>query len=87
MKPNHIRPIAICLFRHGSRILVSDGLDSETGRYCRPLGGAIEFGERAQAAIVRETDRSGSRLYVAALRSAAAGFGVALPTRRVSWPA
>ena len=54
MKPNQIRPIAICLFRNGSRILVSDGVDSETGRYCRPLGGAIEFGERAQAAIVRE---------------------------------
>ena len=55
MKPNPIRPIAICLFRHGSRILVSDGMDPETGRaYCRPLGGAIEFGERAREAVVRE---------------------------------
>jgi ADP-ribose pyrophosphatase YjhB (NUDIX family) len=55
MKPNRIRPIAICLFRNGNRILVSDGIDPETGSpYCRPLGGSIEFGERAQEAIVRE---------------------------------
>jgi len=40
MKPNIIRTVAIGLFRNGSRILVSDGLDPETGRlYCRPLGG------------------------------------------------
>ena len=55
MKPKQIRPIAICLFRNGSRILVSDGIDPETGRaYCRPLGGSIEFGERAREAVVRE---------------------------------
>jgi ADP-ribose pyrophosphatase YjhB (NUDIX family) len=55
MKPKHIRPIAICLFRNGNRILVSDGIDPETGSpYCRPLGGSIEFGERAQEAVVRE---------------------------------
>jgi ADP-ribose pyrophosphatase YjhB (NUDIX family) len=55
MKPNRIRPIAICLFRNGDRILVSDGVDPKTGSpYCRPLGGSIEFGERAQEAVVRE---------------------------------
>ena len=55
MKPNQIRPIAICLFRYGNRILVSDGVDPETGSpYCRPLGGSIEFGERAREAVVRE---------------------------------
>lgn len=56
MTPHRIRPIAICLFRDGHRILVSDGVDPGTGSpYCRPLGGGIEFGERAQDAIVRET--------------------------------
>ena len=55
MKPSRIRPIAICLFRNGDRILVSDGVDPETGgAYCRPLGGSIEFGERAQEAVIRE---------------------------------
>jgi ADP-ribose pyrophosphatase YjhB (NUDIX family) len=55
MKKNQIRPIANCLFRNGNRILVSDGIDPETGSaYCRPLGGSIEFGERAQDAVVRE---------------------------------
>ncbi len=55
MLKNHIRPIAICLFRNGGRILVSDGIDPETGSpYCRLLGGAIEFGERAEDAVVRE---------------------------------
>lgn len=32
MKPNIIRTVAIGLFRNGNRILVSDGLDPETGR-------------------------------------------------------
>lgn len=55
MKPNCIRPIAVCLIRNGDRILVSDGVDPETGGvYCRPLGGSIEFGERARDAVVRE---------------------------------
>jgi ADP-ribose pyrophosphatase YjhB (NUDIX family) len=51
----HIRPIAICLFRHGDKILVSDGVEEPNQRpYSRPLGGAIEFGERAVDAVVRE---------------------------------
>ena len=50
-----IRPRAICLFRRGDSILVSFGLDPRTGgRYARTLGGAIEFGERAEDAIRRE---------------------------------
>ena len=37
------------------QILVSDGLDPEAGcPYCRPLGGAVEFGELAANALVRE---------------------------------
>jgi ADP-ribose pyrophosphatase YjhB (NUDIX family) len=55
LKPNHIRPIAICLFRNGDKILVSDGTDPETGvACCRPLGGTIEFGERSEDAVARE---------------------------------
>ena len=50
-----IRPRAICLFRRGDSILVSFGIDPRTGgQYARTLGGAIEFGERAEDAIVRE---------------------------------
>ena len=50
-----IRPRAICLFRRGDSILVSFGIDPRTGgQYARTLGGAIEFGERAEHAIARE---------------------------------
>jgi len=50
-----IRPRVICVFRRGDRILVSFGVDPRTGgRYARTLGGAIEFGERAEDAIRRE---------------------------------
>lgn len=53
--PKLIRPIAICLFRDGQRLLVSEGYDPVKQRYFfRPLGGGIEFGESSQAAIVRE---------------------------------
>jgi ADP-ribose pyrophosphatase YjhB (NUDIX family) len=55
MDPSRIRPIAICLFRHGNRMLVSEGFDRvKQSYYCRPLGGGIEFGESSRAAIVRE---------------------------------
>ncbi len=50
-----IRPLAICLFRTGDRILVAEGHDPVKGEtFYRPIGGAIEFGERAAAALVRE---------------------------------
>ena len=53
--PQRIRPIAICVFRHGDKILVSDGFDAqEQSAYCRPLGGAVEFGERSTDTVVRE---------------------------------
>lgn len=46
---------AICVFRHEGRILVASGRDSVTGqRFMRPLGGQVEFGERAVEAIERE---------------------------------
>lgn len=50
-----IRVIAICLFRRGSDILVTEGLDTSTNRrYARPLGGGVELGETSEQAIVRE---------------------------------
>jgi ADP-ribose pyrophosphatase YjhB (NUDIX family) len=55
MSHQKIRAIAICLFSRGDRILVSEGIDPHKGdRFCRPLGGGIDFGERSQAAMQRE---------------------------------
>jgi 8-oxo-dGTP pyrophosphatase MutT (NUDIX family) len=52
---NHIRPIAICVFRNNNRILVFEGHDSIKGEtFYRPLGGGIEFGEYSEAAVRRE---------------------------------
>jgi len=51
----HIRPIAICLFRQNDKILVFEGYDPIKGEiFYRPLGGAIEFGERSVDIIRRE---------------------------------
>ena len=50
-----IRPISICLFRNGNKILVSTSFDSiKQDYFCRPLGGGIEFGESSQEAMRRE---------------------------------
>ncbi len=53
-----IRPIAVCVFwrrRRPDQILVEEGYDRVKGqRFFRPLGGGIEFGERAQDALARE---------------------------------
>lgn len=55
MKPGIIRPIAICIIRRGAEIFVAEGNDPSTGQlFYRPLGGAIEFGERSGDAIKRE---------------------------------
>ncbi len=55
MKPNIIRPIAICVFRHNGRILAAEGYDPlKEQAFYRPLGGAIEFGEYSAATIERE---------------------------------
>lgn len=55
MDEARIRPIAVCLFRHGDRILVSEAYDESAGHYfCRPLGGGIEFGEHSRDAVLRE---------------------------------
>ncbi len=50
-----IRPVALALLRRGSSLLVFDGYDAVKGeRFCRPLGGGVEFGERGADAVVRE---------------------------------
>ncbi len=50
-----IRHLAICVFRHQTRILVGRGFDEETKEpFLRPLGGAVEFGERVVDALRRE---------------------------------
>jgi len=52
---SQIRPLAICLFRNRDRILVGEGYDPvKRETFYRPLGGGIEFGERAEAAVRRE---------------------------------
>jgi len=54
MKPGEIRPIAICIFRDRDRLFVAEYYDALDGKFYRPLGGAIEFGERGHECIVRE---------------------------------
>jgi ADP-ribose pyrophosphatase YjhB (NUDIX family) len=55
MAANYIRVIAICVFRHDDKILVFEAVDSGNGKpFYRPLGGAVEFGEKAEDAVKRE---------------------------------
>lgn len=55
MDTSRIRPIAVCLFRHENRVLVSEGFDAvKQNYYYRPLGGGIEYGETSREAVVRE---------------------------------
>ena len=50
-----IRPIALGMLWRGHEILVFDAYDSvKKERFHRPLGGGIEFGELASAAVARE---------------------------------
>ena len=50
-----VRPKAVCVCRRGDDILVNEAYDAATGEsfYC-PLGGEVEFGERAADAVARE---------------------------------
>ena len=55
MSSEHIRPIAICVFRRGNKILVAEGFDPLRNTFFyRPIGGGIEFGEKSRDALVRE---------------------------------
>jgi 8-oxo-dGTP pyrophosphatase MutT (NUDIX family) len=53
MRKERICPIAICVCRDGDRILVAEYREKDR-LYYRPLGGTIEFGERAADAVRRE---------------------------------
>ncbi len=53
IRPEWIRPIAICVCRDGSRILVTE-FRTKGRLYYRPIGGTIEFGEHGEEAIRRE---------------------------------
>jgi ADP-ribose pyrophosphatase YjhB (NUDIX family) len=55
MKKKRIRPIALCVFRNKDRILVNEGYDpSKKQTFYRPLGGGIEFDEKAEDTVRRE---------------------------------
>lgn len=55
MPSPRIRPLALCLFRHNGGVLVSEAHDKvKNQRFCRPIGGGIEFGETGAAAAARE---------------------------------
>ena len=55
MKKKRIRPLAICVFRNKDRILVNEGYDpSKKQTFYRPLGGGIEFDEKAEDTVRRE---------------------------------
>ena len=52
---NFLRPLVICVFRHEEKILACLGNDNvKNNEFYRPLGGMIEFGERAEIALRRE---------------------------------
>ena len=55
MTSNTIRVLALAVFRAGDQVLVARGTDPVTGEsFYRPLGGGVEFGESAAAALGRE---------------------------------
>ncbi len=50
-----IRVLALAVVRRGDDLLVQHGRDQELGQdFCRPLGGAVDPGELAADAVVRE---------------------------------
>lgn len=54
-KKKRIRPLALCVFFREEYIFVAEGHDPSTNKtYYRPIGGGIEFGERAAETIIRE---------------------------------
>jgi ADP-ribose pyrophosphatase YjhB (NUDIX family) len=54
-KKNKIRVLALCVFHHDDIIFVAEGYDPhKQQRFYRPIGGGIDFGERAADALRRE---------------------------------
>jgi 8-oxo-dGTP pyrophosphatase MutT (NUDIX family) len=55
MKPDMIRPIAICIIRNSDSLLLFEGRDeTKDETFYRPLGGSIEFGEYSIDTVQRE---------------------------------
>ena len=55
MAQQGIRPLAICVFRNGDRILVGEGYDSvKRETFYRPIGGGVHFGEHSREGLARE---------------------------------
>ncbi len=53
---NEIRPLVICVFKNDKKFLAALGIDTvKKNEFYRPLGGRIEFGERSEDALKRET--------------------------------
>lgn len=51
----HVRVVALGVLVHEDRVLLSELLHGDRARgVLRPIGGTIEFGERAAEAVVRE---------------------------------
>ena len=55
MGRNLARPVALAVIRDGDELLLMEGRDDVKGEtFYRPLGGTVEFGERAADAVARE---------------------------------
>lgn len=53
--PDRIRPIALAIMIHDSKLFVFEGYDPVKGEtFYRPLGGGIDFGERGEDTVARE---------------------------------
>lgn len=54
-RKKQIRVLSLCVFRNAGRILLNQGYDRvKRENFYRPVGGAVEFGESAAEALVRE---------------------------------
>ncbi len=57
MRPGQIRVLALGIIWRGDELLLAEGYDpSKRQTFYRPLGGGVEFGERASDALIREFD-------------------------------
>jgi ADP-ribose pyrophosphatase YjhB (NUDIX family) len=64
--PQRLRALAVAVVLHRDHVLCAEGYDSvKRETFYRPLGGEIEFGERAGDAAVRElAEETGRRIAI-----------------------
>jgi 8-oxo-dGTP pyrophosphatase MutT (NUDIX family) len=56
-KKKRIRPLAVCVFRNGNRIMLEESYDPTKDEvFYRPPGGGIHFGETSADALCREME-------------------------------